>query len=133
MPAKLKGEGPTKKSKDYNCQIKTKIIDRPLPDTLMTEIHSYTQPERSDSLYACGYQLTKVEVKMKGKPSEFVEVFIGAMFKMRAQSGEIDYLYSWGANSAGQINKCKLITYDQENKEVVMLLEATHKSLRPSL
>lgn len=63
------------------------------------------------------------------------------MFKMTVSKGELDYLYAWGRAGAfsggsekvGHIDKCKVITYDYENREVVMMVETTNADLRPTL
>jgi len=55
------------------------------------------------------------------------------MFKIDIEHGEIEYIYSWGKEKLFSIDKCKVITYDEEHNEVVMMLESTHESLRPDL
>lgn len=122
--------------------MKGALVDKDLYSSLMTEIHSYVQPERKNSIYGCGAQVA--EVALKSNPNDIYEAFTGAMFKMNAESGDIDYMYTWGipevlSSSASysdglySIDKCKVIAYDEENSEIVMMMESTHASLRPDL
>jgi hypothetical protein len=58
------------------------------------------------------------------------------MFKMSVAKGKLDYFYTWGqadASKVGHRDKCKVITYDYENREIVMMMETTNADLRPSL
>ena len=51
------------------------------------------------------------------------------MFKIDTEDGNIYYAYEWGTGEAGQLDKCKVITYDQDNREVVMMLETRNDIL----
>lgn len=118
-------------------------VDEAGPNTRMNEIQSYIQPKNKGAIYACGYAsqtvIRKVPVDGKEQEQEF-EVYQSAMFKMSASKGELDYLYTWGqANVYSGVedvthrDKCKVITYDYENREIVMMMETTNADLRPNL
>jgi len=123
---------------DYTLKIKRQDangVDLALPETRMNEIHSYIQPRNKGSIYACGYA-SKTLIKKIGGADEPFEIYSAAMFKMSVNKGEIDYLYAWGQaveDKVGHIDKCKVITYDYENRELVMMVETTNADLRPSL
>jgi len=52
------------------------------------------------------------------------------MFKMD-DSGEILFLYMFGSRNTDNYDTCRGIDYDQENREIVMIMEVTSPNLRP--
>jgi hypothetical protein len=42
-------------------------------------------------------------------------------------------MYTWGKEAILSHDKCKVITFDEQHNEIVMMLESTQESLRPDL
>ena len=54
------------------------------------------------------------------------------MFRMSVSKWELDYLYTLGeadTEKIGHRDRCKVITYDYKNREIVMMMETTHAEL----
>jgi hypothetical protein len=89
----------------------------------MNEIYAFTQPPRSENIFACGLRWEDPL-----SPAEST----ASMFRMH-QEGSVDFVYKWGTQGAKSFDVCQGITYDVDRREVVMIIETTSAVLRPDL
>ena len=45
--------------------------------------------------------------------------------KIDDHSGDIQYVYNWGAEDVVNHDRCKVVVYDDDNREIVMMGETT--------
>jgi hypothetical protein len=92
------------------------------PNSKMTDVLAYVQPEGQRYIYACGYAFEDATTDSTNKRA--------VMFKV-SDDGDMQYMYRWGQGLAEQPDNCRSIAYDYQQKHVVALLEATSPNLRP--
>ena len=99
------------------------------PDSVMSEIQSYTQPDASNEIYACGYRWdTPLDDTTSGKTATIMQM---------DGDGIVTILYNFGdAMASGadgkQQDSCRSVAYDYQRQEVAFMIEATSESLRPN-
>jgi hypothetical protein len=78
--------------------------DDTTPNSYMTDILSYVQPVGQRYIYACGFSFVDATTDSTNKKA--------VMFKV-SDSGNVQYMYSWGEGLTYQPDQCRSITYDE--------------------
>jgi hypothetical protein len=95
----------------------------------INDILAYVQPEQQDHIYACGYAFQDMTQDTLNK--------YATMFKM-STDGDVQYIRRWGewesdtSSTDVSADVCRSITYDEGNRQVILLLEVRSLNLRPS-
>jgi hypothetical protein len=109
---------------DWKLEIKNKDPSKQASffESEMHAINSMVQPAGSSLIYACGFTIVN-----SGDDIENVDYYHRASMVKVDEQGHIKYLYQWG----GEYDTCKGITFNDEKKEITLILEVTSEALRP--
>jgi len=110
---------------DWRLEINSQTEASPTttPTSEMTDVLSYVQPEGQGFIYACGYAFTDATSDSVTKYATVMKL---------SEDGNVQYAYRWGEGNADQPDTCNSVTYNEEKREVVLVLQATSPGLRPS-